>query len=323
MAALMADVLEHGEIDDFGERFLRRVLEVGRRAHRRRARRPRALGDQPPLAASAARVVQAELLARIAERLQHPDAGKRAAVFGSQLIGILLYRHVLLVSRRVDARRGARGAGGAGAPAPPHRLVGFCACTTSASSLHGRRRRPRGQGHAVPRHPRRRRSRRARRPLRRDRGRRAGVPRHHRDVRQAGDGRRAGPSRRRRAVRPVHDRRGRPRGRDAQAVLDAGADKVSSTRRRWRGRSCSARWPTCSAPSASCWRSTPSAATTPSRSTSPAGGRRRAATRWRGRARASSAGRGRSCSPRWTATAPRTATTSSCCARSRRPSRCR
>ena len=28
MASLMADVLEHGGIDDFGERFLRRVLEV-------------------------------------------------------------------------------------------------------------------------------------------------------------------------------------------------------------------------------------------------------------------------------------------------------
>ena len=38
---------------------------------------------------------------------------------------------------------------------------------------------------------------------------------------------------------------------------------------------------------------------------------RPAATRSRGRARASSAGRGRSCSPRWTATARRTATTSS------------
>ena len=28
MAALMADVLDHGGIDDFGERFLRRVLKV-------------------------------------------------------------------------------------------------------------------------------------------------------------------------------------------------------------------------------------------------------------------------------------------------------
>ena len=48
MAALMADVLEHGE-----HRRLRRALPaarargLGRRAHRRRARRARALGDEP------------------------------------------------------------------------------------------------------------------------------------------------------------------------------------------------------------------------------------------------------------------------------------
>ena len=98
---------------------------------------------------------------------------------------------------------------------------------------------------------------------------------------------------------------------DAQAVLDAGADKVSvnsaavarpelideladrfgaqcvvlaidaKRERRRRGRSS---WP--------------------------AGARRPGATRWRGRARAPSAGRGRSCSRAWTATAPTTATTS-------------
>ena len=99
---------------------------------------------------------------------------------------------------------------------------------------------------------------------------------------------------------------------DAQAVLDAGADKVSvnsaavarpelideladrfgaqcvvlaidaKRERRRRGRSS---WP--------------------------AGARRPAATRSRGRARAPSAARGRSCSRAWTATARRTATTSS------------
>ena len=98
---------------------------------------------------------------------------------------------------------------------------------------------------------------------------------------------------------------------DAQAVLDAGADKVSvnsaavarpelideladrfgaqcvvlaidaKAQRRRRGRSS---WP--------------------------AGARPPGATRWRGRARGPSAGRGRSCSRAWTATAPTTATTS-------------
>jgi hypothetical protein len=41
--------------------------------------------------------VQAELLARVAGRLGGRDADKRAALFGSQLIGLLLYRHVLRV----------------------------------------------------------------------------------------------------------------------------------------------------------------------------------------------------------------------------------
>ena len=97
---------------------------------------------------------------------------------------------------------------------------------------------------------------------------------------------------------------------DAQAVLDAGADKVAvnsaavarpelvsrdgrRVRRPVRGAGDRRQAPRRRA----------------SRSTWPAAGRRRAATRWHGRARASSAGRGRSCSPRWTATAPRTATT--------------
>ena len=38
------------------------------------------------------------------------------------------------------------------------------------------------------------------------------LPRHHRDVGQAGDGRRARPARGRRGLRPVHDRRRRARG---------------------------------------------------------------------------------------------------------------
>jgi hypothetical protein len=53
--------------------------------------------SHPPAAARLRDFVQAELLARIAERLDVPDADRRAALFGSQLIGILLYRHVLHV----------------------------------------------------------------------------------------------------------------------------------------------------------------------------------------------------------------------------------
>jgi AcrR family transcriptional regulator len=99
MAALMADVLEHGEIDDFGERFLRRVLEVwdDERTGGALVALVRSAMSHPPAAERLRAFVQAELLARIAERLATPDAGKRAALFGSQLIGILLYRHVLLV----------------------------------------------------------------------------------------------------------------------------------------------------------------------------------------------------------------------------------
>ena len=80
---------------------------------------------------------------------------------------------------------------------------------------------------------------------------------------------------------------------DAHAVLDAGADKVSmnsaavarAAAARRDGAACSAR-------SASCSPSTPSAARTAGRCTSRAAARRRAATRWRGRARACERGAG-------------------------------
>jgi AcrR family transcriptional regulator len=99
MAALMADVLEHGEIDDFGERFLRRVLEVWDDEETGGAlvALVRSAMSHPPAAERLREFVQAELLARIAERLGVPDADRRAALFGSQLIGVMLYRHVLRV----------------------------------------------------------------------------------------------------------------------------------------------------------------------------------------------------------------------------------
>lgn len=99
MAALMADVLEHGEIDDFGERFLRRVLEVwdDERTGGALVALVRSAMSHPPAAERLRDFVQAELLHRIAERLDVPDADRRAALFGSQLIGLMLYRHVLHV----------------------------------------------------------------------------------------------------------------------------------------------------------------------------------------------------------------------------------
>jgi len=99
MAALMADVLEQNELEDFGERFLRRVLELW---DEERTGGPlvalvRSAMSHPPATEALRAFVQTELLARIAARLDGPDADKRAALFGSQLIGLLLYRHVLHV----------------------------------------------------------------------------------------------------------------------------------------------------------------------------------------------------------------------------------
>ena len=99
MATLMADVLEHGEIDDFGERFLRRVLEVwdDERTGGPLVALVRSAMSHPPSRERLSEFVQSELLARVAARLDAPDANQRAALFGSQLIGLLLYRHVLHV----------------------------------------------------------------------------------------------------------------------------------------------------------------------------------------------------------------------------------
>ena len=99
MAALMADVLEHGELDDFGERFLRRVLEVwdDERTGGALVALVRSAMSHPPAAERLRDFVQSELLQRIAGRLDVPDADRRAALFGSQLIGLMLYRHVLHV----------------------------------------------------------------------------------------------------------------------------------------------------------------------------------------------------------------------------------
>jgi AcrR family transcriptional regulator len=99
MAVLMQDVLDHGQIDDFGERFLRRVLEVwdDEQTGGPLVALVRSAMSYPPAREQLGEFVQTELLARIAARLDVPDARARAALFGSQLIGLMLYRHVLHV----------------------------------------------------------------------------------------------------------------------------------------------------------------------------------------------------------------------------------
>src|SRR5215207_7438800 len=84
MAALMADVLEQGGLEDFAERFLRRVLEVwdDERTGGALVALGRSAMSHPPAAERLRAFVQAELLARIADRLEAPDADKRAALFG-------------------------------------------------------------------------------------------------------------------------------------------------------------------------------------------------------------------------------------------------
>ena len=78
--------------------------------------------SHPPAAGALREFVQAELLARIAGRLDAPDAGKRAALFGPQLIGLLLYRHVLHVEP--VASMPAEELVARAAPAPQRHLTG-------------------------------------------------------------------------------------------------------------------------------------------------------------------------------------------------------
>ena len=56
-----------------------------------------AMIHEPAAAALPRGFVRTELLDRIAARLDAPDAQERSALFGSQLLGLLMYRHVLEV----------------------------------------------------------------------------------------------------------------------------------------------------------------------------------------------------------------------------------
>ena len=96
---LMSGVLDEGELDDFAARFLRRILEVwdDERFMTALVAMVRSAMSHEPAAAALRGFVRTELLDRIARRLDEPDAEERSALFGSQLLGLLMYRHVLKV----------------------------------------------------------------------------------------------------------------------------------------------------------------------------------------------------------------------------------
>ena len=99
MAEVMADVLDEGELDDFAARLLRRILEMwdDERYGVALVAMVRSAMIHEPAAAALRGFVRTELLDRIAARLDAPDAQERSALFGSQLLGLLMYRHVLEV----------------------------------------------------------------------------------------------------------------------------------------------------------------------------------------------------------------------------------
>ena len=109
LPSLMADVLEEGGIEDFAARFLRRILDVwdDERVGPALVAMVRSAMGHEPAAAALRGFVRTELLNRIAERVGTPDAHLRSVLFGSQLLGLLMYRHVLgiepLASMEPDA----------------------------------------------------------------------------------------------------------------------------------------------------------------------------------------------------------------------------
>jgi AcrR family transcriptional regulator len=94
---LMAGVLDEGELENFAARFLRRIIELwdDERFGPALVAMVRSAMSHEPAAAALRGFVRTELLDRIASRLDAPDAEERSALFGSQLLGLLMYRHVL------------------------------------------------------------------------------------------------------------------------------------------------------------------------------------------------------------------------------------
>ena len=96
MVALMADVPEQGGIDDFGERSWAVRSRSGRKcAGGAVVALVRSAMSHTPGAARLREFVQAELLARIAERLDVPDADPRRRAVRPRADRDLLYRDVL------------------------------------------------------------------------------------------------------------------------------------------------------------------------------------------------------------------------------------
>ncbi len=104
---LMADVLGAGDLDDFAARLLHRILEVWDDEQYQAALVSliRSAMSHEPAAAALSGFVRTELLDRIAARLDVPDADRRSALFGSQLVGLLMYRHVLRVEPLASMER--------------------------------------------------------------------------------------------------------------------------------------------------------------------------------------------------------------------------
>ena len=178
-----------------------------------------------------------------------------------------------------------------------------------------RRRRPGGQGHQLPGAARRRRPGRAGPHVRRRGRRRADLPRHLRLARGPRDHHGDRVAHGRGGLHPADRRRGsRLRSTTSTGCCGPGPTRSRSTPPRSTGPSW---WPRSRTGSATrCWssRSTPAARRTPtraSRSPPTAAASRPGSTPSRGPPAPPSSAPARSCSTRWTPTAPRTASTSS------------
>ena len=267
-----------------GRRRLRRHRHRARRhARRTRRRRPAAWCSAPP---SVAVIASGGCgLARRPAGLAVDGHGVLAGV----IVGKALYEGRFTVEEAVAAC----------AACPGH-------------PVPRRRRRPRRQGRQLRRPARRRRPGRAGRPLRR-RGRRRGrVPRHHRRRQTPRHDRRRRAPHGRAGVHPVHRRRRHPHGRRRPAPAagrrrqgvgqHGGRRPARADRRDRRGVRGAVRGR---------GHRRPPGRRAASRSSPTAGASRPASTPCRGRPRPSGWARARSCSRRWTATARRTASTSS------------
>jgi hypothetical protein len=99
LGRMTAEVLAEGDMSDFAARFLRRILPMweDERAQPALIGLVRSAMTDEAAAATLQGFIRTELLDRIAAGVGTEDARLRSAVFGSQLLGLLLYRHVLRV----------------------------------------------------------------------------------------------------------------------------------------------------------------------------------------------------------------------------------